>query len=277
MKVKAQIMSKADMFRTLKRLAHEIIEQSNGAKNLVILGIQRRGVPIGRILKEEIDSSENTNVPFGILDITLYRDDLSTIGNAPMVNATDIPFNLNGKDVILVDDVLYTGRTIRAALDEIMDFGRPASIQVAVLIDRGHRELPIMGNYIGRKIPTAGNEIIEVKLKEVDKKYGVFIIVRDEKPSSAKPASKPARKKGKTQARKKTSKLASKKGKTPSRTKTKKLVSKKAKNPAKSKAKKSVKKPVRTKAKKTAKQSVKTKAKQSVKTRTKKSGKKKKK
>ncbi len=242
MRVKAQIMSKADMFRTLKRLAHEIIEQSNGAKNLVILGIQRRGVPIGRILKEEIDSSENLKVPFGILDITLYRDDLSTIGNAPMVNATNIPFNLNGKDVILVDDVLYTGRTIRAALDEIMDFGRPASIQVAVLIDRGHRELPIMGNYIGRKIPTASNEIIEVKLKEVDKKYGVFIIVRDEKTSSAKPA----RKKSKTQARSK------------------------AKKPVRTKVKKAAKKPIKKSVKKTPKKSVKTKVK-------KKTGKKKKK
>ncbi|HDS09978.1 MAG TPA: bifunctional pyr operon transcriptional regulator/uracil phosphoribosyltransferase PyrR [Firmicutes bacterium] len=180
MKVKTQIMTKDEMFRSLKRVAHEIIEQHNGAKNLVILGIQRRGVPLARIIKEEIEESENKKIPFGVIDITLYRDDLSTIGNAPKVNATDIPFDLNGKDVILVDDVLYTGRTIRAALDEIMDFGRPSNIEVAVLIDRGHRELPILGNYIGKKIPTAKNEIIEVKLIEIDKKYGVYIVEKED-------------------------------------------------------------------------------------------------
>ena len=176
MKIRKKVMSRAEIFRSLKRMAHEILEFNKGAKKLAILGIRRRGVPLAEIIRDEIEKSEDTKVPFGIIDITLYRDDLTTISHIPKVNKTDIKFDVNGKHVILVDDVLYTGRTIRAALDEIIDYGRPKSIQVAVLIDRGHRELPIMANFIGRIVPTSGNEIIEVKTKDHDKKWEVLII-----------------------------------------------------------------------------------------------------
>ena len=179
MKMKSKAMEQTDIKRSVKRMAHEIIEFNKGVDNIAVLGIRRRGVPLGKMLKKEIDSSENCDVTFGILDITLYRDDLSTLSDKPQVNSTKIDFNINDKHLILVDDVLYTGRTIRAAMDEIMDFGRPASIQVAVLIDRGHRELPIMGNYIGKEIPTKGNEVIEVKTEEIDGKSEVWICEKE--------------------------------------------------------------------------------------------------
>ncbi len=181
MKEKARIMSKEDIFRSLKRIAHEIIEFNHGVEGLAILGIRRRGVPLGKVIKEFIDKTENSDVPFGIIDITLYRDDLSTLSSKPKVNSTEIDFDLNNKLVILVDDVLYTGRTTRAALDEIMDYGRPRSIQTAVLIDRGHRELPIMANFAGKVIPTKKTEVIEVKTEETDGRWEVLIVEKEKK------------------------------------------------------------------------------------------------
>ena len=175
MKQKSKIMVKEDMFRSLKRIAHEIIEFNKGVKDIAILGIRRRGVPLGNVIREEIEKTEGEKVTFGIIDITLYRDDLSTLSDKPKVNSTEIDFDVTGKNIILIDDVLYTGRTIRAALDEIMDYGRPKSIQVAVLVDRGHRELPVMANYIGKSIPTKKNEVIEVKTEETDDVWEVWI------------------------------------------------------------------------------------------------------
>ncbi|MCD6579071.1 bifunctional pyr operon transcriptional regulator/uracil phosphoribosyltransferase PyrR [bacterium] len=175
MKAKNKIMEKIDIMRSLKRIAHEIVEFNKGTDSLIILGIRRRGVPLGKLINEEIKKTEGKSAPFGILDITLYRDDLSTLGEKPKVNSTEINFDINDKNIVLIDDVLYTGRTIRSAIDEIMDFGRPASVQVAVLIDRGHRELPIFANYIGRTIPTKKSEIIKVMTEETDGKWEVWI------------------------------------------------------------------------------------------------------
>jgi pyrimidine operon attenuation protein/uracil phosphoribosyltransferase len=165
---KAQLMSASEIDRTLVRLAHEILERTGDLDKLVFIGIRRRGVPLARRLARQIEGLERRKVPVGILDITLYRDDLSTVSHQPVVNATDIPFPVTGKDVILMDDVLYTGRTIRAALDALFDHGRAARVQLLVLIDRGHRELPIEAQYTGRMVQTAGDEIIEVKFQEID-------------------------------------------------------------------------------------------------------------
>ena len=165
---KAQLMSASEMDRTLVRLAHEILEKSDDLSRLAFIGIRRRGVPIAHRLAKKINELEKREVPVGILDINLYRDDLTTVGAKPVINATDISFDINGLDIILTDDVLYTGRTIRAALDALFDHGRPARVQLLCLIDRGHRELPIDARYVGRKVPTTANEIIEVKLIEID-------------------------------------------------------------------------------------------------------------
>ncbi|MCK4642930.1 bifunctional pyr operon transcriptional regulator/uracil phosphoribosyltransferase PyrR [bacterium] len=181
MKIKSKIMEKVDIFRSLKRISHEIIEKNKGTENLAILGIRRRGVPLGEIIHKEIEAEEKKKVASGILDITLYRDDLSTLADKPKVNSTEIDWNVNDMNIVLVDDVLYTGRTIRAALDEIMDYGRPRSIQVAVLIDRGHRELPIMADYVGKIIPTKSNEVIEVKTDETDGEWAVWIAEKTKK------------------------------------------------------------------------------------------------
>ena len=181
MEPKNRVMEKVDIMRSLKRIAHEIIEFNKGVDNIAILGIRRRGVPLAQTIKEEIEKAEGKEVVFGILDITLYRDDLSTLADKPKVNSTEINFDINGKDIILVDDVLYTGRTIRAALDEIMDYGRPASVQVAVLIDRGHRELPVLANYIGKEIPTKKSEVIKVMTEETDGKWEVWIYEKKDK------------------------------------------------------------------------------------------------
>ena len=165
---KAVIMNASEMNRAIKRMAHEIIEANKGIENLVLLGVQRRGVPLARMLGEAIKSVEGTDVPQGALDITFYRDDLSTLGPTPQVSTTEMPFDVNKKIIILVDDVLYTGRTVRAALDVIMDWGRPEAIRLAVLVDRGHRELPIRPDFVGKNVPTSQREIIKVKVKEFD-------------------------------------------------------------------------------------------------------------
>lgn len=173
---KAQLMSASEIDRTLVRLAHEILERTRDLDKLVFIGIRRRGVPLAHRLAEKIKALEKREIPVGILDINLYRDDLSTVGNQPVVNATDIPFQVAGKDVVMMDDVLYTGRTIRAALDALFDHGRPARVQMLVLIDRGHRELPIEAQYVGRMVQTTANEIIEVKFKEIDNTEKVLLV-----------------------------------------------------------------------------------------------------
>jgi pyrimidine operon attenuation protein / uracil phosphoribosyltransferase len=175
---KSQLMSASEIDRTLVRLAHEILERTQNLDKLAFIGIRRRGVPLAQRLAAKIESLEQRKVPVGILDINLYRDDLSTVSHQPVVNATDIPFPVTGKDIILMDDVLYTGRTIRAALDALFDQGRPKSVQLLVLIDRGHRELPIEATFVGRSIPTSSREIIEVKLNEVDGQEQVLLVER---------------------------------------------------------------------------------------------------
>jgi pyrimidine operon attenuation protein / uracil phosphoribosyltransferase len=174
--VKSQLMSASEIDRTLVRLAHEVLEQTKDLDRLAFIGIRRRGVPLAQRLAAKIESLEERQIPVGILDISLYRDDLSTIGLKPVLNATDIPFPVQGKDIILMDDVLYTGRTIRAALDALFDHGRPARVQLLVLIDRGHRELPIEARYIGRTIQTTNDEIIEVKFREIDDMEKVLLV-----------------------------------------------------------------------------------------------------
>lgn len=166
---KAQIMDEAGINRALARIAHEIIERNKGIQGVVLIGIQRRGVPLAYRLAQNIKEYEGVKIPVGILDITLYRDDLSTLAEHPVINSTDIPFDINGKTVVMVDDVLFTGRTARAAMDALIDLGRPTSIQLAILIDRGHRELPIRADYVGRNLPTSRSEIVNVQVVEVDK------------------------------------------------------------------------------------------------------------
>lgn len=173
---KSQLMSASEIDRTLVRLAHEVLERSRDLQQLAFIGIRRRGVPLAQRLAQKIEVLEKTAIPVGILDINLYRDDLTTVGNKPVVSATEIPFSVQGKDIILMDDVLYTGRTIRGALDALFDHGRPARVQLLVLIDRGHRELPIEAQYIGRTVQTSDNEIIEVKFQEIDNTEKVLLV-----------------------------------------------------------------------------------------------------
>lgn len=169
------IMDKMAMKRALTRIAHEIIERNKGVENVAVIGIRRRGGPLAQRLAAQIQKIEGVNVPVGILDITLYRDDLTTLAAQPQVHRTEVDFNINGMNLVLVDDVLYTGRTIRAAMDALMDLGRPKSIQLAVLIDRGHRELPIKADYIGKNVPTSHHEVISVLVEEIDAKDEVVI------------------------------------------------------------------------------------------------------
>ena len=173
---KSQLMSASEIDRTLVRLAHEVLERSRSLPDLAFIGIRRRGVPLAQRLAKKIESLEKREIPVGILDINLYRDDLTTVGVKPVVSATEIPFSVQGKDIILMDDVLYTGRTIRGALDALFDHGRPARVQLLVLIDRGHRELPIEAQYIGRTVQTSDIEIIEVKFNEIDGMEKVLLV-----------------------------------------------------------------------------------------------------
>ncbi len=172
MKLKAQLFDKNAIDKTLVRIAHQIIEKNDDIENLYLVGIKTRGVPVSKRLSENIYNIEGINVPCGTLDITLYRDDLS-MEEKPILNSSEIDVDITGKNVILTDDVIYTGRTVRAALDALIKFGRPSKIQLAVLVDRGHRELPIRPDYIGKNIPTSRNEIIKVQLEECD---GVDIV-----------------------------------------------------------------------------------------------------
>jgi pyrimidine operon attenuation protein / uracil phosphoribosyltransferase len=184
-KEKKQLMSASEIDRTLVRLAHEVLEKTNDINELAFIGIRRRGVPMAQRLAAKIKQLEGIAVPVGILDITLYRDDLSTVAERPVLNATEINFPVTGKDVVLMDDVLYTGRTIRAALDGLFHHGRPSRVQLLVLIDRGWRELPIEARYVGRMVQTTASEIIEVKFTEVDGVEKVLLVERLEEPVSA--------------------------------------------------------------------------------------------
>ncbi len=162
------ILSAKELNKTINKIAKDITKDHSKIGDIVLLGIYTRGVPLSQRLKKELEILSKKTIPLGSLDITLYRDDLATVGPAPIVKGTDIKFDLTGKSVILVDDVLFTGRTVRAALDELADFGRPNRIQLAVLVDRGHRELPIHADYVGEKVKTERSQIISVKLKEID-------------------------------------------------------------------------------------------------------------
>ena len=178
LRVKGRLMSASEIERTLVRLAHQIVEKSNGNGDLALIGIKRRGIPLAERLGKLIAGIEKRTVDTGTLDIQFYRDDLSTAGPRPVVTPGALGFDVTGRDVILCDDVLYTGRTIRAALDALFDHGRPRRVQLAVLIDRGHRELPIEATYVGKTVPTSSREIIEVKLREVDNDEQVLIVER---------------------------------------------------------------------------------------------------
>jgi pyrimidine operon attenuation protein / uracil phosphoribosyltransferase len=178
LRVKGRLMSASEIERTLVRLAHEIVEKSNGSDDLVMVGIKRRGVPLAERLAKLISGIEKRPIQTGVLDIQFYRDDLSTRDVRPVVTPGAIGCEIAGRDVVLCDDVLYTGRTIRAALDALFDYGRPRRVQLAVLIDRGHRELPIEATYIGKRVPTSSREIIEVKFQEVDNEEQVLLVER---------------------------------------------------------------------------------------------------
>ncbi len=176
MRQKAQILDENAMKRALMRISHEIVEKNKGAGNLVFVGILRRGGPIAAMVRENISSIEGIDVPEGSIDIRYYRDDLSVKADHPEVRKTSLPFDVNGRDVVLFDDVLYTGRTARAAIEAVFSCGRPKSIQLAILVDRGHRELPIRADYIGKNLPTSRSEVVEVRLPEYDGETGVFLM-----------------------------------------------------------------------------------------------------
>lgn len=168
LKDKKTLVDADGMRRALVRISHEILEKNGGLEDLVLVGVRTRGVPLAKRIAKHMEEIEGQKVPVGILDITLYRDDLSTIAQQPVVHKTEIDFDVTGKILVLVDDVLYTGRTVRAALDAIIDLGRPSSIQLAVLVDRGHRELPVRADYVGKNVPTSQHEVIHVSLAEID-------------------------------------------------------------------------------------------------------------
>ncbi|MEZ5064364.1 MAG: bifunctional pyr operon transcriptional regulator/uracil phosphoribosyltransferase PyrR [bacterium] len=177
---KARIMSSDDMRRAISRLSHEILERNGGPHGIVICGIRTRGQFLAERIVRKVKEIEGVQPPLGILDITLYRDDLQTVAKQPVVRSTEIPVSIVDKHVILVDDVLYTGRTIRAAMDEVIDFGRPRTIQLAVLIDRGHREFPIRADFVGKNVPTAQNEVVKVQFEEVDGADSVVVCELEE-------------------------------------------------------------------------------------------------
>ncbi|MBQ6466116.1 MAG: bifunctional pyr operon transcriptional regulator/uracil phosphoribosyltransferase PyrR [Oscillospiraceae bacterium] len=176
MRQKAQIMDDAALGRALMRISHEILEHNKGAENVVLVGVRRRGDPIAQRIRGNIEKIEGVAVPCGSVDIAFYRDDLSTLSESPELRRTELPFDVTDRDVVLVDDVIYTGRTARAAIEAVFACGRPRTIQLAVLIDRGHRELPIRPDYVGKNIPTSRSELIEVRLPEFDGETGVFLM-----------------------------------------------------------------------------------------------------
>lgn len=180
MRLKAQIMDGAALNRALMRISHEIVEKNKGAENLRLVGIHRRGGPIAERIRENISRIEGVQVPCGSIDISFYRDDLTALSELPKVEKAELPFDVNGKDLVLVDDVLYTGRTARAAIEAVFSSGRPRSIQFAVLVDRGHRELPIRADFVGKNIPTSHAELVEVRLPEFDGETGVFLMDREQ-------------------------------------------------------------------------------------------------
>ena len=179
MRQKAQLMDEAALSRALMRISHEITEKNKGVENVVLVGIRRRGEPIARRIGENIRRIEERDVPVGSIDIRFYRDDLSRLEENPTVKKATLPFGVSGRDVVLVDDVIYTGRTVRAAIEAVFSCGRPRSIQLAVLIDRGHRELPIRPDFVGKNIPTSRSELIEVRLPEFDNETGVWLMEQD--------------------------------------------------------------------------------------------------
>jgi pyrimidine operon attenuation protein/uracil phosphoribosyltransferase len=176
MNEKAQILDQTGIQRAVTRIAHEIAERNNGTEGLVLIGLRSRGVDLARRIAKELKLIAGTDIPVGTLDVTLYRDDLDKVGPQPVVRTTEIPFSINEKRVVLVDDVLYTGRTIRAAMDSLIDLGRPRLIQLAVLVDRGHRELPIRADYVGKNVPTSRQEQIQVLLTEEDGEDKIVIV-----------------------------------------------------------------------------------------------------
>lgn len=180
MREKAIIMDARQIDRALSRIAHEVVERNHGTDALALVGIRSRGVPLAESLRHKIREFEGVEVPIGTVDITLYRDDLSQIAPNPVVQATELPFAIEGKVVVLVDDVLFTGRTIRAALDAIIDYGRPRAIQLAVLIDRGHREFPIRADFVGKNVPTALTEVIKVQCLDIDGEDSVLMMEADD-------------------------------------------------------------------------------------------------
>jgi pyrimidine operon attenuation protein/uracil phosphoribosyltransferase len=182
-----RIMTAEEIRRAIIRISHEIVEKQAGTEGLVLVGIQRRGVPLARRFADAIEENEGVRLPVGALDITFYRDDLSLVAAQPIVKGTELPFDLNGATIVLVDDVLYTGRTIRAAMDALVDFGRPQAIRLAVLVDRGHRELPIRADHVGKNVPTSREEIVRVHLEETDGEDGVEIERLVDSPLAAEP------------------------------------------------------------------------------------------
>ena len=176
MDIKAKLVDQTGMQRIITRFAHEILERNKGAKNLVLIGMRTRGEFLANRIFKNITEIEGTKLPIGVLDVTLYRDDFRTLIKQPQVSVSNITFDINEKNVILIDDVLYTGRTVRAALNALMEFGRPATIQLCVLVDRGHRELPIKADYIGKNIPTSINEEVKVKMDEVDSEDAIYLM-----------------------------------------------------------------------------------------------------
>ncbi|HYL46627.1 MAG TPA: bifunctional pyr operon transcriptional regulator/uracil phosphoribosyltransferase PyrR [Candidatus Limnocylindrales bacterium] len=175
---KRQLLSAEEISRTLQRLAHEIVEKSGGTQELALIGVRRRGVPLSQRLARIMKESARVEVPVGTLDITLYRDDLSTVAHQPVVQSTEIEFQVDDRDIVLVDDVLYTGRTVRAAMNGLFDLGRPRRIRLCVLIDRGHRELPVEASFVGRHVQTSDTEIVECRLQEVDNEERVMLVDR---------------------------------------------------------------------------------------------------
>ena len=179
LKEKSTVLDENGIKRTLQRIAHELVEKNQKIEEIAIIGIKTRGAFLAERIAKNIENIENIKIPVGALDITLYRDDLTEVAQQPVLRSTEIDFDITKKNIILVDDVLYTGRTVRCALDELIDFGRPAKIQLAVLVDRGHREFPIRPDYVGKNIPTSKNESIEVRLREEDGKEEVVVLAEE--------------------------------------------------------------------------------------------------